>query len=199
MSMKKKSKHLTKPALPPHTPIDVTYIAGLTRNNYFAGKLLTEQDLTTEQTYVREKVRLHNLNLHGWGIAAGLKVSTTTDRKGIVVSSGMALDRYGRELVLYRPVVIQLPPERRPCWLTLTYTERETDPMTTPTPSDSQEDSVQHSRIEEGVKMSYEPDDPCVRHAPGPSGEDYSIAIAKLEWKRSRWQIATRRPCPRLR
>jgi hypothetical protein len=199
MSTKKKSARLTKPPLSLHAPIDITYIAELTRNKYFAGKVLSEQDFTAEQTYVREKVRLHNLNLHGWGIASGLKVSTTSDRKGIVVSPGMALDRYGRELVLHRPVVIQLPPERRPWWLTLTYTERETDRMPTPIPSDSNEDSVQHSRIEEGIKMSYEPDDPCARHAPGPSGEDYSIAIAKLAWKRSRWQIATRRPCPRLR
>ncbi len=115
----------------------MTYIAGLTRNKYFAGKVLTEQDFTAEQNYVREKVRLHNLNLHGWGIASGLKVSTTADWKGIMVSPGMALDRYGRELVVHRPVVIQLLPEPSPWWLTLTYTERETNPMPTPTPSDT--------------------------------------------------------------
>lgn len=101
MSTKKKTARVASELAVSHAPI---YIAGLTRNRYFAGKVLTEQDFTAEQTYVREKVRLHNLNLHGWGIASGLKVSTTTDRKGIVVSP-----RYGRELVLHRPVVIQVP------------------------------------------------------------------------------------------
>lgn len=191
MSRKKKIARVGRPSVS-HAPL---YIAGLTRNRYFAGKLLTEQDLTTEQHYVREQVRLHNLHLHGWGIASGLNVSTTDDQHGIIVSPGTAIDRYGRQLVLNGSFAIELPSEHRPWRLTLTYTERETDPI--PTPSGS--DSVQNSRIEEGIKISYETDNPCAPDEGDSSEVDHSIAIAKLEWKQNRWQIATRRPCPCIR
>jgi hypothetical protein len=191
MSMKKIDHAAGLPAVS-QAPLSIT---GLTRNRYFAGKVLTEHDLTTEQHYMREQVRLHTLHLHGWGIASGLNVSVTNDMRGIIVSPGMAIDRYGRQLVVNGLIAIELPSEHRPWWLTFTYTERETDPV--PIPSGG--DRVQNSHIEEGVRISYQKDNPWTPDKEDPSGEDYSIAIAKLEWKRTRWQIAARRPCPCLR
>ena len=46
----------------------------LCRPRFFAGQLLTEQDLNRLQTYVIEKNRLHNRYLHGWGVVCGLEV-----------------------------------------------------------------------------------------------------------------------------
>ena len=40
------------------------------RNNFYTGKLLTERDLTDEQRYAVDKLRLHHLALHGWGIVS---------------------------------------------------------------------------------------------------------------------------------
>lgn len=63
------------------------------RKNFFAGNLLTAQDLAQEQEYCREKLRLHNRLLHGAGVVSGLKVRHDgTDGLTLSISSGMALD-----------------------------------------------------------------------------------------------------------
>jgi hypothetical protein len=45
--------------------------SGFKRNNYFSGKLLSEKDFRDEQEYNKEKRKLHNRLLHGWGGSAG--------------------------------------------------------------------------------------------------------------------------------
>lgn len=42
---------------------------------YFHGQLLTSDDLRTEQAYFREKHKLHNRCLHGWGVVCGLRTA----------------------------------------------------------------------------------------------------------------------------
>ncbi len=44
------------------------------RLNYFYGQMLGAQDLQTEQDYFREKMKLHNRCLHGYGVICGLLV-----------------------------------------------------------------------------------------------------------------------------
>jgi hypothetical protein len=44
------------------------------RLSYFYGQMLHARDLQTEQAYFREKLKLHNRCLHGWGIVCGLEV-----------------------------------------------------------------------------------------------------------------------------
>ena len=46
----------------------------LKRLNYFYGQLLGVNDFRSEQAYFREKLRLHNRCLHGFGTVCGLKV-----------------------------------------------------------------------------------------------------------------------------
>jgi hypothetical protein len=43
--------------------------------------LLTADDLQREQDYHRDKARLHNRFLHGWGVVAGLTVSVDQEKK----------------------------------------------------------------------------------------------------------------------
>ncbi len=44
------------------------------RLNYFYGQMLGVADFQTEQNYFREKLKLHNRCLHGYGVICGLKV-----------------------------------------------------------------------------------------------------------------------------
>src|SRR5260370_3948607 len=44
------------------------------RLNYFYGQMLSAQDFTTEQSFFREKMKLHNRCLHGYGTVCGLLV-----------------------------------------------------------------------------------------------------------------------------
>lgn len=42
------------------------------RVNYFEGQLLGLDDFRAEQRYHREKRKMHNRFLHGWGVVSGL-------------------------------------------------------------------------------------------------------------------------------
>ena len=44
------------------------------RLNYFYGQMLSAKDFSTEQQYVREKLKLLNRCVHGWGVVCGLEV-----------------------------------------------------------------------------------------------------------------------------
>lgn len=77
------------------------------RNQYYYGKLLTEQDFTAEQRYMNDKRRLHARFLHGVGVAAGLKV-VAVDEKSVSVEDGVAVDFSGREIVVDAPAVKRL-------------------------------------------------------------------------------------------
>jgi hypothetical protein len=45
------------------------------RLTYFYGQMLHARDLQVEQAYFREKLKLHNRCLHGWGVVCGLEVA----------------------------------------------------------------------------------------------------------------------------
>ena len=99
------------------------------RPNYFDGQLLNALDFQTEQQYARGKLQSTLVNLYGWGIARGLDVEWYSDSGILSVSTGMALDRAGRIIVLKESVRVSLPKQTgvRFLYLTIRYTERETD------------------------------------------------------------------------
>ena len=72
------------------------------RVRYFAGQLLTSDDLQAEQDYFRAKHRRHNLSLHGVGIVTGLRVSvesrSDSDESLVSVTPGVAIAPDGEEL-----------------------------------------------------------------------------------------------------
>ncbi len=69
-----------------------------TRVAFRPGQPLRTRDLTDDQAYFLQQRRRHNLALHTWGIVVGLGL--TGGEREVVVSPGMAIDGYGRELVL---------------------------------------------------------------------------------------------------
>ncbi len=52
----------------------------LARLRYFHGQPLSALDLRREQTYHRDRARLHNRLLHGWGVVCGLEVRVAPRR-----------------------------------------------------------------------------------------------------------------------
>lgn len=84
------------------------------RNRYFTGKYMTARDLQAEQGYFVGRHRFHQRVLHGWGIVAGLDVVPHPNREcalngWVVVTPGVAVDCYGREVVVYEPTPLLLP------------------------------------------------------------------------------------------
>lgn len=68
------------------------------RVNYFDRQFIRLSELTDEQAYHQQLHRRHNLSHHSWGIVAGLELLVQEDRP--VVRPGLAVDGYGRELLL---------------------------------------------------------------------------------------------------
>jgi hypothetical protein len=77
----------------------------LCRPRFFAGQLLTEDDLNRLDHYIVAKNRLHNRYLVGWGVACGLEVVCNVcgpDQAsgGVLVKPGYALSPCGNDIVL---------------------------------------------------------------------------------------------------
>lgn len=126
--------------------------------NYFKGEFLEEKDFTDEQQYHRDMLRLHNKDLHTWGIADGLVVDFTAGEKKITVHEGMAVDADGTHIVLDTRKDIDLTgaPTATALYLTISYNE---------TPGDQRTDTgiTGFARIVEEPKIQYsnsQPSDP---------------------------------------
>jgi hypothetical protein len=71
------------------------------RPRFFAGQLLTEDDLGLLADYVVAKNRLHNRALYGDGVVCGLEITCDPCKPGSVVAQpGLALDCCGNDLFL---------------------------------------------------------------------------------------------------
>lgn len=88
------------------------------RNRYFYGKLLDVYHFQLETDYMNAKRHLLNRLVSGYGVVCGLDVQPGTDGRHVVVTPGVAIDKWGREIVVPEPtspVAIPahlLPPER---------------------------------------------------------------------------------------
>jgi hypothetical protein len=95
------------------------------RPRYFAGKMLTAEDLELEQRYHIEKRWLLNRELRGPGIVSGLEVSRGDGF--VTVEPGFALDSNGREILVAEPRQLAIPDCGVPVFVCLVYAEVETD------------------------------------------------------------------------
>jgi hypothetical protein len=68
------------------------------RVHYFERQFLRVNEFRDEQLYQLALRRRHNLGPHTWGIVAGLEIAL--EDGSIVIRAGMAIDGYGRELLL---------------------------------------------------------------------------------------------------
>lgn len=80
---------------------------GAKRPNYFAGRLLTAEDLQREQDYHLDKLRQLVRTILGVGIVDGLKVSSAGPK--VTVSPGVAMDPTGRLIELPESCQFDLP------------------------------------------------------------------------------------------
>jgi hypothetical protein len=160
------------------------------RNRYFTGKLLGAEDFAEEQEYLLGKDRLRNRMLHGWGVVAGLAVVGGKSGSEVVVEPGLALDGWGREIVVSSPCRLDLSSagggdERRAHgrtgdnWVTihLAYAEFDRDPV----PSPIEGEAPVFGTIVEGHTVLVEPGLP---EPPGTSGaalpQDPSVVLATV-------------------
>ena len=101
-------------------------VAGAERPRYFAGKLLTAEDLELEQAYHIERRRLLNRMFHGAGVVSGLTVGETSAGT-VTVEPGFALDPRGREILVCDAHELTIPKTAEPVSICVLYREKETD------------------------------------------------------------------------
>ena len=94
---------IARPDVPAWTPEPCPACGGLQclcRPRFFAGQLLTEEDLNRLEQYIIEKNKLHNRYLHGWGVVCGLEVVCHPCHNLVTVKSGYALSPCGEDIVV---------------------------------------------------------------------------------------------------
>jgi hypothetical protein len=80
----------------------------LCRPRFFAGQLLTEQDLNRLDQYIIAKNRLHNRYLVGHGVVCGLEVQCSPCANTVSVSAGYAIDPCGSDIIVCSPDTVDI-------------------------------------------------------------------------------------------
>ncbi len=167
--------------------------SGFQRPRFFAGQLLTEEDLQLLTNYVTGKNRLHNKHFFGEGVVCGLEVNCHPCGEGkVIVKPGYALDCCGNDLVLECERELDIndmirdlrarvqagydcgdpcddpdaagdQPERR-YDLFLRYRENETDPVSPYATNEPCTTECEPTRVSEGVCFELD----CPKDAPAP-------------------------------
>ena len=155
------------------------------RARYFHGMLLTDRDFREEQIYHNEKRKLLNRMLHGWGVVCGLGIKETSPKSSkVIITSGMALDCHGNEILVCEDFELDLKKEtcicpdtskdKDPCadkdsddkeckyYIAIKYNEVPTDPVPVYSPSAGCDDKVcEYSRTREGFCVKLLKTIPC--------------------------------------
>ncbi|MEU2258413.1 hypothetical protein ABZ540_35195 [Nocardia xishanensis] len=104
----------------------------LERPRYFPRQLMTPDDLTLEAEYFRNRLRRHNIYLHGWGVVCGALVCPVRTNVGsdptpwaVQVQPGYILGPFGDEIVIERPCEVSLRAD------TAGHTDETSDPWCT--------------------------------------------------------------------
>jgi hypothetical protein len=72
----------------------------LCRPRFFAGQLLSEEDLCALDHYIIEKNKLHNRYLHGTGTVCGLQVVCHECNGWVTIKQGYAIDPCGNDIIV---------------------------------------------------------------------------------------------------
>jgi hypothetical protein len=168
------------------------------RVRYFSRQLITADDLTQDQLYHREKRRLHNRLLHGWGIVCGLEVKVNPVSGAplnVAICPGYALSPQGDEI--YMPAETQFDlgqciagqdaPCHSPCapvisgsvdptkdfYIAMKYMECLSHPVrVSPVGCGCDDTACEYSRIRDGFEVT------CLSSLPDSHGDAFQISDA---------------------
>jgi hypothetical protein len=164
------------------------------RIRYFPRQLLTADDMRTEQEYFREKMRRHNLMLHGWGVVCGLQVVAAVGQ-AVVVRAGYALGPLGDEIHVDRNESVDItyctqpgsevcvprdgaaPDPAGPVYIKIRYVECPSRPMRTlPAGCGCDESACEYSRLRDGYEIrcfrAPDKEEPIPSYKPNPEAPE---------------------------
>lgn len=162
--------------------------ASLERTRFFAGRILTAEDLEREQRYQIERARRHHRFLHGWGVVAGLDVRIESE-VAVRVGPGLAIDCAGNEIVLPSATNLPITGCAATLYVAIRYLELEMQPM--PVPGSEAAPSL----VREAAQLLLLETHPAARHrgmGPGTPGcgQSHAVALAALRrHSRDGWTV----------
>jgi hypothetical protein len=157
----------------------------LARLTYFYGQVLGPHELRGEQSYFREKQKLHNRCLHGFGVVCGLEIVPAPQpdpdpcipgpaRPLVRLECGMALDCEGNEIVVRRPSPVDLwarldaagrdavAAGKREVFVYICFKERPVDPSRPALPdSCGSTDECHFARVEDCFEIEVSTEERC--------------------------------------
>jgi len=173
------------------------------RTRFHAGQLLTAEDFTREQDYLRGKQKRHNRTLHGFGVVAGLRVTIGAGR--VAVDPGVALDCEGNEIFIGEPQQLA-PPSSTECgravYVNLSYAEESADPI--PVACADETSATQATTIRESFEICFGQENRTRGHRHLRArwlacGEAHPLTIAKLRYTSQGWRVDRRYRPPAIR
>jgi hypothetical protein len=78
------------------------------RPRFFARQLVTPDDLTLGQDYLRNKMRRIIRYLHGWGVVCGSRVDVSKQPWKVIIRTGYMFGPYGDEIIIERDICFDL-------------------------------------------------------------------------------------------
>jgi hypothetical protein len=146
------------------------------RLRYYEKQYLRTQDFQDEQAYHIEMRRRHSIAHHSWGIVTGLEIQQDPTSKIWTVQVGMAVDGYGREIVVFAPerldinrIATELSGQVFPAKLKI-WIAYKTEKLDLPTSGyrncDGKDD---FTRIQESFRLIYQNNPPIDSPEPKPS------------------------------
>jgi hypothetical protein len=85
------------------------------RIRYYQGQPLLARDLQDEAAYEAGMNSLHVTAMHNtWGVAVGLEVGLSQDRRAVIIGPGMAYDRCGQPIINPAALTIDVPRPQPP-------------------------------------------------------------------------------------
>jgi hypothetical protein len=151
-----KTPSLTHCEPPPQRCSTCGMLECLCKPRFFAGQVLTADDLNRLKHYVIAKNRLHNRQLHGWGVVNGLEVTCDVCGKGVVVGCGYALSPCGDDIVVCEPVTVDVCALIKACKQAKPH-PCEPPPQTTPTACDEESEWILAIRYTESPAKAVKP------------------------------------------
>lgn len=133
------------------------------RPQFYHRQYVGPDDLNTALTYLRDMRRRHNLAHHTWGIVVGLDLmeqpaTDGSDSVDIIVQPGLAVDGFGREILVFQPVTLDRQffadctgKQHREVWITYDET-----PIRGPheLPADRCDPADQRGRVRESFRFA---------------------------------------------
>lgn len=135
------------------------------KNKFFQGKLLTARDMETEQTYHARRLHAMNRFTTGRGILRGIEVSAVEEgdtELEVTLEPGMAVDGYGRPIVVEHTVTQTLPiPADDELYLFLRHNEDELESVPVPEVRGAANEEYMANRTVEGFELTYQESPPA--------------------------------------